>query len=280
MPTLNILLLITYPWVIIMNWFININPVLQALLATLFTFSITLLGASVVFFFKKINKTLLDAMLGFAAGVMIAASFFSLLDPAMIMAESLNLNVWLTCSIGFILGGLLLFCNDKLFDKLLNKRNNNNSIKRSLMLIISITIHNIPEGLAVGVAFGSAAYKIDGATVLAASILALGIGLQNFPEGSAVSLPLRREGLSRSASFFWGQLSGFVEPIAGVLGAFLVLKIRFLLPYLLAFAAGAMIYVVIEELIPESQTNKKKDLMAISSLLGFTLMMILDIALG
>lgn len=280
MPTPYPLHNITYLWVINMDWFLNMNPIIQALLATLFTFSITLLGAAVVFFFKKINKTLLDAMLGFAAGVMIAASFFSLLDPAMIMAESLNMNVWLVCSIGFILGGLLLFCNDKIFDKLLNKRKNNNSIKRSLMLIISITIHNIPEGLAVGVAFGSVAYNIDGATTLAACVLALGIGLQNFPEGSAVSLPLRREGLSRGKSFFWGQLSGFVEPIAGVFGAILVLRIRFLLPYLLAFAAGAMIYVVIEELIPESQTNKKKDLMAISSLLGFTLMMVLDIALG
>src|SRR5574344_2286746 len=280
MPTLNILLLITYPWVITMNWFLNMSPIIQALLATLFTFSITLLGAAVVFFFKKINKNLLDAMLGFAAGVMIAASFFSLLDPAMIMASSLKMNVWLVCFIGFMLGGLLLFLNDKIFDKLLFKKNNNNSLKRSLMLIISITIHNIPEGLAVGVAFGSAAYGMDGATILAACVLAFGIGLQNFPEGSAVSLPLRREGMSRKKAFFWGQLSGFVEPLAGVIGAILVLKVRVLLPYLLAFAAGAMIYVVIEELVPESQTNKKKDLMAMSSLIGFGIMMILDIALG
>lgn len=263
-----------------MNWFLNMSPIIQALLATLFTFSITLLGAAVVFFFKKINKNLLDAMLGFAAGVMIAASFFSLLDPAMVMASSLNMNVWLVCFIGFMLGGLLLFLNDKIFDKLLFKKNNNNSLKRSLMLIISITIHNIPEGLAVGVAFGSAAYGIDGATTLAACVLAFGIGLQNFPEGSAVSLPLRREGMSRQKAFFWGQLSGFVEPLAGVIGAILVLKVRVLLPYLLAFAAGAMIYVVIEELVPESQTNKKKDLMAMSSLIGFGIMMILDIALG
>ena len=263
-----------------MDWFVNLNPVIQAMIATLFTFSITLLGAAVVFFFKKINKTLLDAMLGFAAGVMIAASFFSLLDPAMIMAKTLNMNVWLVCSIGFLLGGLLLFCNDKIFDNLLSKKKNNDSIKRSLMLIISITIHNIPEGLAVGVAFGTAAYGLDGATIAAACVLAFGIGLQNFPEGSAVSLPLRREGMSCGKAFFWGQLSGFVEPIAGVLGAILVIKVRFLLPYLLAFAAGAMIYVVIEELVPESQTNKKKDLMAMSSLIGFTIMMILDIALG
>jgi ZIP family zinc transporter len=148
------------------------------------------------------------------------------------------------------------------------------------MLIFSITLHNIPEGLAVGVAFGSAFYGIDGATTIGAMVLALGIGLQNFPEGSAVSLPLRREGFSRGKAFFWGQLSGFVEPIAGVLGALLVLKVRLVLPYLLAFAAGAMIYVVIEELIPESQTNKKKDLMAFASLIGFCLMMVMDIALG
>ena len=273
---------ITYLWVINMDWFINLSPVLQALLGTLFTFSVTLIGAAVVFFFKKINKTLLDAMLGFAAGVMIAASFFSLLDPAMIMAKNLNMNVWLTCFIGFFLGGLLLFISDKIFDKLLSKKvsSKNDSVKRCLMLILSITIHNIPEGMAVGVAFGSAYYGIDGATVLAAIVLAIGIGLQNFPEGSAVSLPLRREGLSCGKSFFWGQLSGFAEPISGVLGAILVLKIRILLPYLLAFAAGAMIYVVIEELVPESQTNKKKDLMALFTLLGFCIMMILDIALG
>lgn len=263
-----------------MNWFINLNVTAQALIATLFTFIITSLGASVVFFFKKVNKTLLDAMLGFAAGVMIAASFFSLLNPAIEMAKSLDLIIWFTCAIGFILGGLFLFISDKIFNKLMNKRKNNNKIKRVFMLMMSITIHNIPEGLAVGVAFGSLAYNLEGANLLSAIILAIGIGLQNFPEGSAVSLPLRRDGYSRLKSFILGSLSGIVEPIAGIIGSILILKIRLLLPYLLAFAAGAMIYVVIEELIPESQTNKKKDLMAFTSIIGFTIMMILDIALG
>ena len=210
----------------------------------------------------------------------IPVSFFSLLNPAMEMANSLNINVWLACSMGFLLGGLFLFISDKIFNKLMAKRKNNNKIKRVFMLIMSITIHNIPEGLAVGVAFGSLAYHLDGANILSAIILAIGIGLQNFPEGSAVSLPLRRDGYSRFKSFLWGALSGIVEPIAGIIGVILVLKVRLLVPYLLAFAAGAMIYVVIEELIPESQTNKKKDLMAFTSIIGFTIMMILDIALG
>ena len=161
-----------------------------------------------------------------------------------------------------------------------NKENKNNSFKRCLMLITSITLHNIPEGLAVGVAFGSIIYGLDGATLSSGLLLALGIGLQNFPEGTAVSVPLRREGLSRKKAFFYGQLSGIVEPISGVLGALLVLKVRLLLPYLLSFAAGAMIYVVVQELIPESQTNKRKELMALFTLIGFSVMMILDIALG
>ena len=265
-----------------MDWFINLSSPIQALIATTFTFLLTVLGAAVVFFFKKVNKTLLDAMLGFAAGVMIAASFFSLINPAMEMAQNLNLNIWLTVSIGFLLGGLFLFIGDRTFDKILSKKSKNkdNKLKRIIMLILSITIHNIPEGMAVGVAFGSIYYGLDGANVMSAIILAIGIALQNFPEGSAVSLPLRREGISLKKSFILGGLSGIVEPIAGVVGALLVLKMRYLLPYLLAFAAGAMIYVVIEELIPESQTNKKKDLMAISSLIGFVIMMILDISLG
>lgn len=264
-----------------MNTFFNFNPIIQTLIATFFTFFVTSLGASIVFFFKKVNKTLLDAMLGFSAGVMIAASFFSLLDPATTMAESLKQNVWLTCFTGFMLGGIFLFISDKIFDKLLNKKNNKStSIKRSFMLILSITIHNIPEGMAIGIAFGSSFYGIDGATVLSAIILAFGIGLQNFPEGSAVSLPLRREGISRFKAFLFGSLSGIVEIFAGLLGTILVLKIRNLLPIMLAFAAGAMIYVVIEELVPESQTNQKKDLMALFTLIGFSIMMILDIALG
>lgn len=266
-----------------MSFIGNLNPVLQALIATLFTWFITLLGAALVFFFKKPNKNVLDAMLGFAAGVMIAASFWSLLSPSIDMAENLNMIPWLVAFIGFFGGGVLLFVGDKIFTRLEKKKENSSKqkgFKRSLMLILSITLHNIPEGLAVGVAFGSASYGLNGATLGAASLLALGIGLQNFPEGTAVSVPLRREGMSRKKAFFYGQLSGIVEPISGVIGALLVLKVRLLLPYLLAFAAGAMIYVVVQELIPESQTNKKKDLMALFTLIGFSVMMILDIALG
>lgn len=265
------------------EWFSSLDYYIQALIATVFTWFVTALGACIVFIFKKVNKSVMDAMLGFAAGVMIAASFWSLLSPAIEMAEELNMQAWLVIFIGFIGGGLLLFSGDKLYDyfnKKINKKNTNKSIKRSLMLMFSITLHNIPEGLAVGVAFGSLAYGLEGATLGAACMLALGIGLQNFPEGTAVSVPLRREGFSRKKAFFYGQLSGIVEPISGVIGALLVIRVRFLLPYLLAFAAGAMIYVVVEELIPESQTNKKKDLMALFTLIGFSVMMILDVALG
>ena len=260
-----------------MDFFINLNPVIQAFIATLFTWLITLLGAAIIFFFKKINKSFMDGMLGFAAGIMISASFFSLLSPAIEMANSLKLNVWFVISIGFILGGILLFIGDKVFDHFYDKEKKNN--KRIIMLILSITLHNIPEGLAVGVSFGSIAYGLDGATFGSACILALGIGIQNFPEGCAISFPLRREGMSRKKAFFWGQLSGIVEPISGIIGALLVMKIRLVLPFLLSFAAGAMIYVVIQELIPASQTNKRKDLMALFTLFGFVIMMILDISI-
>ncbi len=261
---------------------LNLHPILQAGFATLFTWSITAIGAALVFFFKKINKNIMDGMLGFAGGVMIAASFFSLIAPAITMAENLHLITWLVVFIGFFLGGVLLFIGDKIYDvfESHHKTMRKSSFKRCFMLITSITLHNIPEGMAVGVAFGSVVYGLDGATIAAAWTLALGIGLQNFPEGSAVSMPLRREGMSRKKAFFLGQLSGIVEPIAGILGAILVIKVRILLPYLLAFAAGAMIYVVVEELIPESQTNKKKDVMALFTLIGFSVMMILDVALG
>lgn len=257
------------------NWFLNLNYIYQALLATIFTYLVTLLGASIVFFFKKISKNVMDAMLGFAAGVMIAASYFSLLAPAIDTSSELNLNPWLITSIGFLSGGLLLFLADKIFNKFLGKKN-----KRILMLISSITIHNIPEGMAVGIAFGSTYYGINGATTISALMLALGIGLQNFPEGSAVSIPLLREGMSRKKAFFYGQLSAIVEPIFGIIGAILVLKMQLLLPFFLSFAAGAMIYVVISELIPESQANEKKELMAIFTIIGFIVMMILDVALG
>ncbi len=242
-----------------------------------------MLGASIVFFFKEVKKDIMDALLGFSAGVMIAASFWSLLNPAIEMANSMQMTSWLVVFIGFFSGGLLLFLGDKIFDSLQKKYNSNNfsnKIKRSFMLIFSITLHNFPEGLVIGVSFGSLAYSLNGVSLASALTLALGIGLQNFPEGSAVSLPLRREGFSRKRAFFFGQLSGIVEPIAAVIGALLVIQIQSLLPFLLSFAAGAMIYVVVEELIPESQTNKKKDLMALFTLVGFSIMMILDVTLG
>lgn len=260
------------------EWFLSLDCVTQALIATLFTWFITALGAAFVFFFKKVNKSVMDAMLGFAAGVMIAASFWSLLSPAIDMADSLGMISWIVIFVGFIGGGLLLFVGDKILERSIKKQDN--KFKRVVMLIFSITLHNIPEGLAVGVAFGSLSYGLSGASITAACMLALGIGLQNFPEGSAVSVPLRREGYSRKKSFFYGQLSGIVEPISGVIGALLVLKVRLLLLYLLSFAAGAMIYVVVQELIPESQTNEKKSLMALFTLIGFSVMMVMDVALS
>ncbi len=260
-----------------LNYLENISHVNQALIATLFTYFMTMIGAAFVIFFKNTNKNLLDSMLGISAGVMIASSFFSLLNPAIEMSINLNLKVYLVITIGFLLGGLLLYIGDKIFDKVSNAGKES---KRSLMLMSSITLHNIPEGMAVGVAFGSLAYNLEGATFISACALAIGIGIQNLPEGASVSLPLRMSGMSRKKSFFLGQISGIVEPISGVIGALLVLRVRILLPYLLAFAAGAMIYVVVEELIPESQMNKNKSLMAIFTLIGFTIMMLLDVCLG
>ncbi len=241
-----------------------------------------MLGASIVFFFKDVKKGIMDALLSFSAGVMISASFWSLLNPSIEMANNLKMVPWVVAFIGFMSGGLLLFIGDKIFNYFssLNNVIGSGKIKRCLMLIFSITLHNIPEGLVIGVAFGSLAYGIEGVTLASAITLAIGIGLQNFPEGSAVSLPLRREGMNRTKAFFLGQATGIVEPIFAVLGAFLVLKIQVLLPFLLAFASGAMIYVVVEELIPESQSNTRKDLMAIFTLIGFSVMMILDVALG
>ena len=257
------------------NWFMELNYVIQALLATLFTYFVTLLGAGIVFFFKNISKNIMDAMLGFAAGVMCSASYFSLLSPAIDASSKLNLTPWLMVFLGFFAGGMLLFVADKIFNKIISKKN-----KRILMLVSSITIHNIPEGMAVGIAFGSIFYGINGVTTLSAIMLALGIGLQNFPEGSAVAIPLLREGMSQKKAFLFGQLSAIVEPIFGVIGAILVLKVQILLPFFLSFAAGTMIYVVVSELIPESQSNEKKELMAIFTIIGFSIMMILDVALG
>ena len=253
----------------------KLSPIILALIATLFTWFITTLGSAIVYFFKKVNKNILDLMLSLAAGVMIAASFFSLIAPSIEMANALGMNKIIMPSIGFIWGGLLITIMDKIFSrKISNKK------KRCMMLISSITLHNIPEGLAVGVAFGSILYNLDGATLSNAIGLAIGIGIQNFPEGCAVSIPLRREGISRSKAFLYGSLSALVEPIAGVIGAILVLKVRIVLPFLLAFAAGAMIYVVVSELIPECETNKHKNLISMFSLIGFTIMMILDVLLA
>ncbi len=258
-----------------MNFIENLNPIYQTIIATSFTFLITALGASLVFVFKKPNKNVMDAMLGFSAGVMVSASFFSLINPALEMSKNLNFIPWVVITLGFLCGGIFLYLGDKLYDVLVKKSSKN---KRTFMLMLSITLHNIPEGLAIGVAFGSVLYGLNGASILTASLLALGIGIQNFPEGTAISVPLKRDGYSSKKAFLYGSLSGIVEPIAGVIGCVMVQKVTYILPFVLAFAAGAMIYVVVQELIPESQTNEKKDLMALFTLIGFAIMMILDLA--
>jgi ZIP family zinc transporter len=268
------------------NWFIGLHPVAQALVATLFTWFLTALGAALVFLFKTINRKALDGMLGFAAGVMIAASYWSLLAPAIEMAEESSLPAWVPATVGFLLGGFFLWIVDKILPHLHlgfpmeEAEGIKTSWQRSILLVLAITLHNIPEGLAVGVAFGAIAADLPAATLGGAVALALGIGIQNFPEGTAVSVPLRREGLSRLKSFWYGQLSGIVEPISGVLGAAAVILIKPLLPYALAFAAGAMIYVVVEELIPESQLDKNTDIATMGAMVGFAVMMTLDVALG
>jgi len=268
------------------DWFVGQNTVLQALIATLFTWFVTALGAALVFFFKTINRKVLDGMLGFAAGVMIAASFWSLLAPAIEMAEESSLPAWIPATAGFLMGGLFLYIADKIIPHLHlgfpmeEAEGLKTSWHRSILLVLAITLHNIPEGLAVGVAFGALASDLPSATMAGAVALAIGIGIQNFPEGAAVSVPLRREGFSRLKSFWYGQASGIVEPIAGVLGAVSVILIKPILPYALSFAAGAMIYVVVEELIPEAQLEKNTDIATIGAMLGFAVMMTLDVALG
>lgn len=256
------------------------NVILQAFLAATFTFLITSLGSALVFCFKKVNKNISDIILGISAGIMLAASYFSLLNPAIESAKTLSNCAALVVAFGFFLGGLLLFTTDKIFTKLMKKKKKKENSKKIFLLVSSITIHNIPEGLSIGVAFGSVFYGLPGATTLAALGLALGIGLQNFPEGCAVSLPLRQAGMSRIKAFLIGALSGLVEPIAAVIGAILVLKVQFVMPILLSFAAGAMIYVIVEELIPESQQNSNQDIVTLYTLVGFIIMMILDVALG
>jgi ZIP family zinc transporter len=264
----------------------TINPVFAALLSTLFTWGVTALGASLVFFFKEFNKKVLDAMLGFAAGVMTAASFWSLLAPSIELSENLGYLPWIPPLVGFLLGGAFLKGVDKILPHLHigleeeKAEGIHTTWKKSLLLVLAITLHNIPEGLAVGVAFGAVGAGIPSATFAGAVALALGIGIQNFPEGAAVSVPLRREGLSRWKSFLYGQASGLVEPIAGVLGAWLVTVMRPILPYALAFAAGAMIYVVVEEVIPEAQGSGNSDFATVGAMLGFSIMMTLDVALG
>ena len=266
----------------VINFFLNLNPVIQALIATLFTWFVTVLGAFIVCFFKTINQKALDLMLGFASGVMIAASFWSLLSPSIELSEQLGYIKWLLPALGFIGGGIFVLLADKFVDKVMNKKENENrknSKKRSILLVTAVTLHNIPEGLAVGVAFGGILAGIPEASIISACLLAIGIGLQNFPEGAAVSLPLRREGYPIKKCLLYGQASGIVEPIAGVLGALLAIKMQSILPFLLAFSAGAMIGVVGAELIPES-TRKNKNIATIGLLLGFMLMMVLDVALG
>ncbi len=268
------------------DWFIGLNSVIQALVATLFTWFVTALGAAMVFFFKEIKKKVLNGMLGFAAGVMIAASFWSLLSPAIELAEESGNVPWVPAVIGFLSGGLFLWLVDQFLPHLhmglpiSQAEGVHTSWQRSVLLVMAITLHNIPEGLAVGVAFGAVAAGIPAASLSGAVALAIGIGIQNFPEGAAVSVPLRREGLSRRKSFMYGQASGLVEPIAGVIGAAAVLLMRPILPYALSFAAGAMIYVVVEELIPESQQDKNTDIATIGAMIGFAVMMMLDVALG
>jgi len=269
-----------------MNWFLSLSPVMQAFIATMFTYLMTAAGAAMVFPFKSINKKALNAMLGFAAGVMIAASFWSLLAPAIQMVEDSGGIAWIPAAVGFISGGFFLWIIDKILPHLhLNMKKEDaegisTSWQRSILLVLAITLHNFPEGLAVGVAFGAVAAGLPSATIGGAVALAVGIGIQNFPEGAAVSVPLRREKLSRWKSFVYGQFSGLVEPAAGVIGAIAVVYMRPLLPYALSFAAGAMIYVVVEELIPESQFGDEVDLSTIGAMMGFAVMMTLDVALG
>ena len=266
--------------------FASLNPVLQALMATLFTWGVTALGAAGVFFARAINQKIMDGLLGFAAGVMIAASYWSLLAPAIEMSAEGPLPSWVPAAVGFISGGIFLRISDKIIPHLHigfppeEVEGIPTKWKRTTLLILAITLHNIPEGLAIGVAFGAVAANLPYATLPAAIALALGIGIQNFPEGLAVSFPLRREGLSRMKSFFYGQLSGVVEPLAGILGAAAVLISKPILPYALSFAAGAMIFVVVEEVVPESQRHGNTDLATLGAMVGFTVMMTLDVAFG
>ena len=268
------------------DWFSALHPVTQALFGGLFTWAITAAGAALVFLTAEVNRRLLDAMLGFAAGVMIAASFWSLLAPAIEIAGHGPIPAWLPAGTGFLLGGAVIWCIDKtlphlhLYLPIEKAEGVSTSWRRSVLLVSAITLHNVPEGLAVGVGFGGVAAGIDGTSLAGAIALAIGIGIQNFPEGIAVAMPLRGEGLTRAKAFWYGQLSGFVEPIFAVIGAAAVVQMTAILPYALSFAAGAMVFVVVEELIPESHHAGNVDLATLCLMLGFVLMMVLDVGLG
>jgi|TARA_B100001094_G_C18174638_1_gene797185 ZIP family zinc transporter len=280
-------------------WFVNQNPIIQALFAGLFTWFITAIGSGLVFFFNSSHRKALDISLGFTGGVMIAASFWSLLAPAIEYVEMqkelglTNMPSWLAPTIGFFLGALFLFGLDKIiphlhmFEKKTNAEGVNTKWQKTILLVLAIAMHNIPEGLAVGVAFGAIAspeivnnLNVEIFTLGSAIALAIGIGIQNFPEGFAVSMPLRRQGMSKFKSWQWGQLSAIVEPIFAVIGAAIVLQVLPILPYALAFAAGAMIFIVVEEVIPESQKGGNTDLATMGLIAGFIVMMGLDVGLG
>jgi len=268
----------------IIHFFESIDPILAAFYATLFTWFLTALGASFVFFFKNMNRVVLDGMLGFTGGVMVAASFWSLLAPSIEMSEGEGFNKVFPAAFGFFLGALFIFGLDKVLPHIHINFKETEGIKspwqRTTLLVLAITLHNIPEGLAVGVLFGGVAAGIPEASIAGAVTLAIGIGIQNFPEGIAVSMPLRRMGMSRWKSFMYGQSSALVEPIAAVVGAVAVTFFTPLLPYALAFAAGAMIFVVVEEVIPETQQDKNTDIATMGFIGGFIVMMTLDVALG
>ena len=268
----------------IIHFFESIDPILAAFLATTFTWGLTAFGASFVFFFKSMNRVVLDGMLGFTGGVMVAASFWSLLAPAIEMSGGDGFVKVIPAAIGFLLGAIFIFGLDKVLPHMHINFKETEGIKspwqRTTLLVLAITLHNIPEGLAVGVLFGGVAAGIPEASIAGAVTLAIGIGIQNFPEGIAVAMPLRRMGMSRRKSFMYGQSSAIVEPIFGVIGAVAVTFFTPILPYALAFAAGAMIFVVVEEVIPETQQDKNTDIATLGFIGGFIVMMVLDVALG
>ena len=258
------------------NYILNLNPIIQALLAGILSYSFTMLGASIVFFLKKNNEVFMNSLLSLSSGIMFSAAIFSLIIPSIEMADNLNLSKLIVLPLGLLLGSFLIILVDKIFNKY---SKDNTSFKKCLLLVLSITMHNIPEGLAIGVAFGSVIYHLDSVTIITSWMLAIGIAIQNFPEGAAISLPLYNEGFSKKKSFFYGHISGIVEPISSVIGAIVVMKVKYFLPYLLSFAAGSMIYVVVSELIPESQNSKYKNTMSLAFILGFIIMTLLDIYL-